>query len=91
MSDTRPGLVLMGLRGSGKSTLGRLVAGRLGWPFVDLDDVTVWMEGDARENSLDSRRFGAVPTDALEGRVLAVVWSRSGTPDGRRRILRRVR
>lgn len=52
---------------------------------------TVWMEGDARENSLDSRRFGAVPTDALEGRVLAVVWSRSGTPDGRRRILRRVR
>ncbi|MCC7389967.1 MAG: AAA family ATPase [Phycisphaerales bacterium] len=45
MSDIRRGLVLMGLRGSGKSTLGRLVAGRLGWPFVDLDDVTVGLLG----------------------------------------------
>ncbi|MCA9298169.1 MAG: hypothetical protein KDA28_03835 [Phycisphaerales bacterium] len=33
-------LVLMGLRGSGKSTLGRLHAARLGLTFVDLDDRT---------------------------------------------------
>jgi shikimate kinase len=41
---TEPGapanLVLMGLRGSGKSTVGRLLGERLGRPFVDLDDVT---------------------------------------------------
>lgn len=33
-------LVLMGLRGSGKSTLGRALAERLGRGFVDLDDRT---------------------------------------------------
>lgn len=33
-------VILMGLRGSGKSTIGRLVAPRLGLAFVDLDDET---------------------------------------------------
>lgn len=33
-------LALMGLRGSGKTTVGRLVASRLKWAFVDLDDQT---------------------------------------------------
>jgi len=32
-------LACIGLMGSGKSTIGRLVAARLGWPFVDVDDV----------------------------------------------------
>jgi shikimate kinase len=33
-------LILIGLRGSGKSTLGRLVAAHLHRPFIDLDDLT---------------------------------------------------
>lgn len=37
-------LVLVGLRGAGKSTVGRRVAGLLGRPFVDLDCV---VEGNA--------------------------------------------
>jgi shikimate kinase len=32
-------LLLIGYRGSGKSTVGRLLAERLGWTFVDADDV----------------------------------------------------
>jgi shikimate kinase len=32
-------IVLVGLPGAGKSTVGRLVAERLGWAFVDLDRV----------------------------------------------------
>lgn len=30
--------ILMGVSGSGKTTIGRLLAGRLGWPFYDGDD-----------------------------------------------------
>ena len=32
-----PGIYLVGFMGSGKSTVGRLLAERLGWQFVDLD------------------------------------------------------
>jgi carbohydrate kinase (thermoresistant glucokinase family) len=31
-------LVLMGPTGCGKTTIGQLLAGRLGWPFIDGDD-----------------------------------------------------
>ncbi|WP_165232814.1 gluconokinase [Aquisphaera insulae] len=31
-------VVLMGVTGSGKTTVGRILAGRLGWPFFDADD-----------------------------------------------------
>ena len=32
-------IVLTGFMGSGKSTVGPLLAGRLGWKFIDVDDV----------------------------------------------------
>src|ERR1035437_10777009 len=32
-------IVLTGFMGSGKSTLGPLIAARLGWSFIDVDDV----------------------------------------------------
>lgn len=38
-------LILLGPRGSGKSTVGRLLAGRLGRPFVDLDDEIAMIAG----------------------------------------------
>jgi shikimate kinase len=40
-----PRLVLVGLPGSGKSTVGPLVAARLGWSFVDLDEEIVRVAG----------------------------------------------
>ncbi|GAB4524841.1 MAG: gluconokinase [Anaerolineales bacterium] len=33
-----PAIVVMGVSGCGKSTVGRLLAERLGWPFFDADD-----------------------------------------------------
>jgi shikimate kinase len=37
-------IVLVGFMGSGKSTVGQVVANRLGWRFLDLDD---WIEARA--------------------------------------------
>jgi len=39
MPDVGPGIVLVGMPGSGKSTVGRLVAERLGRPFIDTDEL----------------------------------------------------
>jgi shikimate kinase len=40
-----PGLFLTGFMGSGKSTVGRLIADELGWEFVDLDAVIEEQQG----------------------------------------------
>ncbi len=42
---TRPHVVLVGMMGAGKTTVGRLLARRLGRPFVDVDDVVVAAAG----------------------------------------------
>jgi shikimate kinase len=39
MTDLPPRIYLIGARGSGKTTVGRLLAARLGWSFVDMDDL----------------------------------------------------
>ncbi|WP_370325029.1 shikimate kinase [Euzebya sp.] len=74
-------IVLIGLMGSGKSTVGRLVADRLDRPFVDTDDV---VEHDARrsiaeifatDGERDFRELESAAVrqvSALRGQVIAV-------------------
>ncbi len=38
-ADRARRIALVGLRGAGKSTLGRMLAAHLGWPFIELDRV----------------------------------------------------
>ena len=38
-ADRARRIALIGLRGAGKSTLGRMLAQHLGWPFIELDRV----------------------------------------------------
>jgi shikimate kinase len=47
-----PGIYLVGFMGSGKTTIGRLLAERLGWHFVDLDN-----EIEAQEESTITEIF----------------------------------
>lgn len=47
MTASEPNLVLIGLRGSGKSTLGVRLAESLGRGFVDLDDVSARVLGES--------------------------------------------
>lgn len=73
-------VVLIGLRGSGKTTLGRLLAQRLHSQFIDLDDVTVAGSGHASVTamfrSVGEPAFRAAECAALE-HVLA-----SASPSG---------
>ena len=41
----RKNLILIGLPGSGKTTVGRLIAARLGLPFADCDTLMETAEG----------------------------------------------
>ena len=83
MSVISPGrnIVLIGLMGAGKTTVGRLVAARLERPFVDTDDVVESEEGRTIADifaTQGERQFRALESAAvrrvstLRGQVIAV-------------------
>ncbi len=45
----------------------------------------LFLSGDNRESSFDSRSFGPVATSAVRGRVFAILWSRAAS-DSRRAL-----
>lgn len=67
-----PGIYLVGFMGCGKTTVGRLLADRLGWQFVDVDD-----DVEARAHTNISRifemcgeaEFRRIETEAIRRRV----------------------
>lgn len=87
MGVARDHLVLMGLRGSGKSTIGRLTAARTGHGFVDLDDRTPRVLGfDAVAPAWEARgeaAFRAAEVEALRAALAEpteVIALGGGTP-----------
>mmetsp|Transcript_12591 Transcript_12591/g.18860 ORF Transcript_12591/g.18860 Transcript_12591/m.18860 type:complete len:195 (+) Transcript_12591:75-659(+) len=42
--------------------------------FVTIPKGHVWLEGDNKENSLDSRNYGPVPQALIRGRVWFKIW-----------------
>jgi shikimate kinase len=67
-------VVLVGLMGSGKTTVGRRVARRLGRPFVDADDVVVEREGRTIEEIY--RQGGERAFRDVEAEVMAELLGR---------------
>jgi shikimate kinase len=79
-------VVLVGLSGSGKSTVGRLLAARLGRVFVDTDDLVVALAGCSIPDLFASegeKAFRAVERRAVAGAVggpPAVIATGGGAP-----------
>lgn len=70
-----PGIYLVGFMGSGKSTVGRLVAKQLGWTFCDLDDDIEMDQKCGIPEIFEAKgeeEFRRIETDALKKRVRAV-------------------
>jgi len=70
-----PGIYLVGFMGSGKTTIGRLLAERIEWPFVDLDDDIEASRGMTIGEifaTLGEEEFREVERAALEARVRRV-------------------
>lgn len=74
-----PGLYLVGFMGSGKTTVGRLAAARLGWTFADLDDDIEAAEGVSISEIFAARgeaEFRRIETEALRARVCEIAAGR---------------
>jgi shikimate kinase len=69
-------VLLMGLMGTGKTTVGRRVAARLGVPFLDNDDLVHEATGRERDELLRAGGEGALR--AAESAALGVALDRPG-------------
>jgi shikimate kinase/3-dehydroquinate synthase len=68
-------IVLIGLSGVGKSTVGRALAERLGWPFLDTDDLITESEGATPAQLID--RDGEPAFRKIEERVVTEAAQRT--------------
>ena len=70
-----PGLYLIGFMASGKTTIGRLLADRLGWSFADIDeDIEASQQRSITDifDSLGEDAFRRMESEALQARVRGV-------------------
>ena len=70
-------IILIGMPSSGKSTLGRRLAGRLGYTFLDTDEVIKQQNGCTLQNIIDREGLDAFRLRERQA-VLSVTDSRSG-------------
>lgn len=74
-----PGIYLAGFMGSGKTTIGGLLAYELGWTFVDLDQDIEAVEGAPIHQVFDTRGeeyFRKVESAALQKRIRTIQTGR---------------
>jgi shikimate kinase len=75
-----PGIYLVGFMGSGKSTIGRLLAHRMGWSFFDTDDEIEAAEKTSITEIFEKRgesEFRRIETEILRQHAL---WVERGRP-----------
>lgn len=70
-----PGIYLVGFMAAGKTTVGRLLAARLGWPFADIDDDIEAAERTSIPEIFSTRgeqEFRRLESEAIRARVRAI-------------------
>jgi len=75
-----PGIYLVGFMGSGKSTIGRVLAHQLGWSFFDMDHEVEAAEGTTIREIFETRgepEFRRIETAILKQHVS---WIEQGRP-----------
>src|SRR5690348_16803995 len=75
-----PGIYLVGFMGSGKSTVGRLLAHRLGWSFFDTDDEIEAAEKTSISDIFEKRgepEFRRIESEIVRQHAL---WIERGRP-----------
>jgi shikimate kinase len=77
MIQNRGNVFLIGFMGSGKTTIGRLLAQELGWDFIDLDEMIERREGISIENIFDTH--GEAYFRRVEMSLLKEIVSKSRT------------
>ena len=73
--DERPNVILTGFMGTGKTTVGRLVAERIGYEFVDTDELIEAVHGPIRRLFVEQ---GETRFREIERGVAARVATRRG-------------
>jgi shikimate kinase len=75
-----PGIYLAGFMAAGKSTIGRLLAERLGWQFADLDQEIEAQQGMSIAEIFDQRgeqEFRRIETEAIRAHVRSIERGRA--------------
>ena len=75
-----PGIYLVGFMASGKTTIGRVLAERLGWQFIDLDEEIEAQQGRSIAEIFDNegeQEFRRIESETISARVRLV---ERGTP-----------
>jgi shikimate kinase len=70
-----PGIYLAGFMASGKTTIGRMLAERLGWNFIDLDQEIEAQHGISITEIFDRHgepEFRRIETEALRARIRTI-------------------
>jgi shikimate kinase len=70
-----PGIYLVGFMGSGKTTIGRMLAERLGWRFADLDEDIEAQQGVSIADIFETRgeaEFRRIESEAIRARVRTI-------------------
>lgn len=75
-SSSRDMIFLVGYRGTGKSTVGRLLAGRLGWAFADADEYVEQVAGKSIREIFATE--GEPAFRALEAHTIEQLSARTG-------------